>query len=297
MIDLHAHILSGMDDGAKTIEESIRMCLISYRDGVRTIVATPHTLNGLYINDRATILTKVQELNEAISSQLPSALSLGPSAISSDLQSAIPGLCSAEQTSLGRNPQSAIGLNSELRTPNSELPLRILPGADVRFCEDILHQLDAGKVTTIGDGRHFLSIEFPFQGIPYRAEEVLFQLMTRGIVPIISHPERNLEIVERPKRYYEMIRMGCLGQVTAMSLTGKFGHGIRKIAERFIKKRLVHIIASDAHSINGRPPILSEALRAAEKIVGKEEAWKMVSDHPRAILEGRRPKVPEPIPL
>ena len=261
MIDLHAHILSGLDDGPRTLEESIRMCWISYRDGVRTIVATPHTLNGLYINDRETILLKVQELNGAI-----------------------------------RELGVAKPLDSEIHNPQSEMPFRILPGADVRFCEDILHQLDAGKLTTIGDGRHFLSIEFPYQGIPYRAEEVLFQLMTRGIVPIISHPERNLEIVERPKRYYEMIRMGCLGQVTAMSLTGRFGHGIRRVVERFIKKRLVHIIASDAHSINGRPPVLSEALRAAEKILGREEAWKMVSDYPRAVLEGRRPDVPEPIP-
>jgi protein-tyrosine phosphatase len=261
MIDLHAHILSGLDDGPRTLEESIRMCWISYRDGVRTIVATTHTLNGLYINDRETILLKVQELNGAI-----------------------------------RKLGVAKPLDSEIRNPQSEMPFRILPGADVRFCEDILHQLDAGKLTTIGDGRHFLSIEFPYQGIPYRAEEVLFQLMTRGIVPIISHPERNLEIVERPKRYYEMIRMGCLGQVTAMSLTGRFGHGIRRVVGRFIKKQLVHIIASDAHSINGRPPVLSEALRAAEKIVAKDEARRMVRDYPQAILEGRRPDVPEPIP-
>jgi protein-tyrosine phosphatase len=66
MIDLHLHLLSGLDDGAKTLEESIQMCWISYRDGVRTIVATPHTLNGLYVNDRETILAKVKELNEAL---------------------------------------------------------------------------------------------------------------------------------------------------------------------------------------------------------------------------------------
>ena len=90
--------------------------------------------------------------------------------------------------------------------------------------------------------------------------------------------------------------MGCLGQVTAMSLTGRFGHGVRRVVEKLIKKRLVHFIASDAHSINGRPPILSEALREAERMVGKEEARKMVSDYPRAILDGRRPDVPDPIP-
>src|SRR4030042_3629339 len=66
MIYLHAHILSGLDDGAKTIEESIRMCWRSYDDGTRTIVAAPHILPGIYPNDPSTILAKVRELNDAI---------------------------------------------------------------------------------------------------------------------------------------------------------------------------------------------------------------------------------------
>jgi protein-tyrosine phosphatase len=66
MIDLHTRLLPGLDDRAKNLEESIQMCWISYKDGVRTIVATPHTLNRLYLNDRVTILRKVQELNETL---------------------------------------------------------------------------------------------------------------------------------------------------------------------------------------------------------------------------------------
>jgi protein-tyrosine phosphatase len=275
MIDLHAHILPGLDDGAKTLEESIQMCWISYRDGVGTMVATPHTLNGLYQNDRSTILTKVAELNEVIRK-----LGIGSS-----------------EFGVSYLPFEIGASGSKLKTPHSELPLKILPGADVRFSEEILLQLDQGKVTTIGDGGRFLFVEFTSQGIPYRAEEVLFQLMARGIIPVISHPERNLEMVQRPRRYYEMIRMGCLGQVTAMSLTGGFGPGVRRFGEMLIRKRLIHFISSDAHSVNGRPPILSEALRAAEKIVGREEAQKMVNEYPQSILEGRRPDVPEPIPV
>jgi protein-tyrosine phosphatase len=89
--------------------------------------------------------------------------------------------------------------------------------------------------------------------------------------------------------------MGCLGQVTAMSLTGGFGSGVKRIAEKLVKNRLVHIIASDTHSITGRPPILSLAAREAEKMVGREEAQRMVTEYPQAILEGRRPDVPDPL--
>jgi protein-tyrosine phosphatase len=119
--------------------------------------------------------------------------------------------------------------------------------------------------------------------------------MARGIIPIITHPERNLEIGQRPKRYGEMIRMGCLGQVTGMSLTGGFGSGVKQTAEKLLKNRLVHIIASDTHSLARRPPVLSLAVREAEKIVGKEEAQRMVTDYPQTVLEGKKPHVPEPL--
>jgi protein-tyrosine phosphatase len=292
MIDLHLHLLPGLDDGAKTLEESIQMCWISYRDGVRTIVATPHTLNGLYVNDREAILAKVKELNEAL-------IQCGMRNAECGIKEPNAALHTPQSemffNSAIRNPQSAIILNSEIRIPSSEF--RILPGADVHLCEKTLPHLDQGKVMTISDGKKYLFLEFPSQGIPYQAEKIIFQIMTRGMIPIITHPERNLEIGQRPQRYYEMIRMGCLGQVTAMSLTGEFGLRVRQIAERLLKNRLIHFIASDAHSTDGRPPILSEGVRAAEKIVGKEEAQKMVTQYPQAILEGHKPKVPEPIPI
>jgi len=252
MIDLHAHILPHLDDGAESLEESIEMCWLSYKDGVRTVVATPHILEGVYPNHRPAILAKVQELNEAIKK-----------------------------------------FNASAHPPIDAF--RILPGADVHFSSEMPRLCENGGIVTVNDKGRYLMVEFDFQGIPYHSEEVLFRLMAKGIIPIITHPERNLEIGQKPQRYGEMIRRGCLGQVTAMSLTGGFGPGVRRTAERLLKNRLVHVIASDTHSIDARPPILSTAVRAAEKIVGNEEAQKMVTEYPQAIIEGRKPNVPEPL--
>ncbi len=264
MIDLHNHILSGLDDGPETFEETIEMCRISYRDGIRTIVATPHTLNSVYETSRSTILAKVQELNAAIKEKL---LETRPGSPGSELL-----------------PDSASPMN-----------LKIIPGADVHFSEELLSQGNQDKITTIADGGKFLLIEFPFGGVPHRAEAILFDLLVRGITPIISHPERNLEIARRPQRYRDMVQMGCLGQVTGASLLGGFGREARQATENLLRKNLVHFIASDAHSANGRPPVLSEAVQVAAKIVGKEQARKMVTEYPQAILEGRRPTLPEPL--
>ena len=278
MIDLHNHILPGLDDGSRTFEESIEMCRIGYRDGIRTIVATPHTLNSVYETSRSTILAKVQELNAAIQETLFSVPSPSPE----------PPAGSEARRPDNPGPEFL---------PDSANPmgLKILPGADVHFSEEVLSQRFQDKITTIGDGGKFLLIEFPPWGVPHRAEAVLFDLLVRRITPIISHPERNLEIARRPQRYMHMVQMGCLGQITAASLMGGFGGEARQAAENLLRKNLVHFIATDAHSANGRPPILSDAVRAAAKIVGKEQARKMVTEYPQAILEGSRPSLPEPL--
>ena len=118
MIDLHSHILPNLDDGPRTMEDSIQMCRISYHDGIRTIVATPHILPGIYKNDRSTILTKLHELNDAL---VQSAICHPQSAVSSRSNSAISTLRSRATAEDGRIPKSEIDVNSELRTPNSKL--------------------------------------------------------------------------------------------------------------------------------------------------------------------------------
>lgn len=66
MIDIHCHILPGIDDGAKTIDESLAMARAAVDEGVRTIVATPHHQNGKYINDKEDIEQLVIELQNNI---------------------------------------------------------------------------------------------------------------------------------------------------------------------------------------------------------------------------------------
>jgi len=276
MIDLHAHILPGLDDGAESLEESVEMCRISYQDGVRRIVATPHMLPGVYNNHRSAILAKTEELNKALMKF---------------------GVESSQHEVKNLDSEISSDSNSELRTHHSELPLVILPGADVHFSPNLPQLCEKGEIVTVNDEGRYLLLEFDFMTLPYQGEEVLFQLIARGITPVITHPERTLEIARAPKRYYEMIKMGCLGQVTAMSLTGGFGSEVRRVAERLLSHRLVHFIASDAHSVHRRPPLLSPAVKAAEKMVGRAEARRMVTEYPQALLEGRRPDVPEPVPI
>ncbi|MYL20112.1 tyrosine protein phosphatase [Halobacillus litoralis] len=66
MIDLHSHILPGVDDGAQTVEESIQMARAAVADGIKTIVATPHHKNGAYDNYKHNISIQTAELNRTL---------------------------------------------------------------------------------------------------------------------------------------------------------------------------------------------------------------------------------------
>ena len=118
-----------------------------------------------------------------------------------------------------------------------------------------------------------------------------------GITPIISHPKRNPIIQKDIDILYEFVNMTALIQVTAMSITGDFGGIAMQCAERLLRHRLVHVIASDAHSSNSRPPVLSQAVEAAAEIMGSyDDAERMVKEVPALILSGNMPEIPEPIP-
>ncbi len=65
MIDLHNHLLPGIDDGARKLDETLEFLRIARRDGVRTVVATPHMKPGVYDNTRETILERVSLVREA----------------------------------------------------------------------------------------------------------------------------------------------------------------------------------------------------------------------------------------
>jgi len=69
MIDTHCHILSGIDDGAQTIDDSLKMAKLAIEEGITTIIATPHHNNGKYENPKASILEKVAELNRVLQAE------------------------------------------------------------------------------------------------------------------------------------------------------------------------------------------------------------------------------------
>lgn len=120
MIDIHAHILPGLDDGPKDISESIEMCMLSKADGVTTIVATPHMNDGMYNVTREQALDAVSKVQVALDNAGTSMriLAGGDIHISSDL---LEKLKEKEIITLGDD-----GKYIMLELPSDVIPHRLL---------------------------------------------------------------------------------------------------------------------------------------------------------------------------
>ena len=138
----------------------------------------------------------------------------------------------------------------------------------------------------IGDTQYLL-IEFDHKGIPTDAEERLLALLSRGMVPIITHPERNGFLMKKPDVVLKFIAMGCLVQVTANSFTGFWGSKPMKAAEYLLKHDAIHAVATDAHNLETRPPVLSEARARVVELAGEDTAETLFTRNPSAIVTGQ----------
>ena len=245
MIDIHCHILPGIDDGPATLEESVAMCRIAAADGITALVATPHFRPGTYDISGSRVVEKVEQLQRAVE--------------------------------------------------GAGITIRILPGADVTVTPELPGHLSSIESLTINrTGRYFLA-ELPHDTVPRRWDDFLLSIKNSGIVPILTHPERNPWFLAHADALYGYVRAGGMVQITAMSLTDHRYEAVRRYSLFLLKNNLAHIIASDAHSPVERRPILSEALAAAQQAVGEHRARQFVLDNPQAVIEGRPLRVPEPL--
>jgi len=80
-----------------------------------------------------------------------------------------------------------------------------------------------------------------------------------------------------------------------MSITGKFGEDIQRFSIFLLEHNLAHVIATDTHSTFYRPPLLKEAVKIAEDIIGKQRANDLVTTMPAAIIDGREVSLPPPV--
>lgn len=244
MIDLHIHLLPGIDDGPADVAGSVELARACVADGVRAVAATPH-----------------------VSENYP--------------------------TTPERMRQGVLETRAALE--EAGIDLKVYGGAEVAI--DQVGQLSDEdlKALTLGPTEGFMLLETPYAAWPMDLENQLGRLATLGIRGILAHPERSRG-VQAPGGIEKLefaVSRGLYTQVTAGSLSGRFGGSAKAAATELLHRELVTVIASDSHNIDRRPPRMGEAAAEAGSV---ELAKWLTTDAPLAIVRGERlpPRPPAP---
>ena len=178
-------------------------------------------------------------------------------------------------------------LESHLRIEEIEIKLHL--GSEVFYIPNLLDFVK-DPLATFGHGKYML-IEFHPGNIPKSNFQQLFDLKMAGVCPIIAHPERYIQVQENLNIILDWLNLGCLIQIDAGSILGKFGKRAFKCSRIMIDRSWCHIIGSDSHNNTSRTFCLKKAIDLIKPKLGNENIRKMVYEHPKAVLLG------EPIPI
>lgn len=175
------------------------------------------------------------------------------------------------------------------RTERNTPRIRIFVGMTYRLDTSLPELIDSENIVTLNRTR-FILVEPPFTRSPPYIEDVIGRLLTQRLVPVLAHPERNVEFQRHPNRLQRLVDEGVVVQMAAGSLTGQYGPATKRAADQFIRRGIAHAVASEMHTAaQSRPPMLSDAYLVAEELVGERTAVDLFETNPDMILEGRTP--------
>ncbi|MEK2589125.1 CpsB/CapC family capsule biosynthesis tyrosine phosphatase [Lentilactobacillus buchneri] len=235
MIDLHCHLLPGVDDGSKSMDISLKLANDAVRDGIDYALLTPHHMNGVYLNHKKAVIQQTQEF----------------------------------QVELDRH----------------KISLKVFPGQEVRINGDLLTALDQDDILFADESGRYLMLEFPDDDVPSYTSNMIYELMQRGIIPVIVHPERNTKIMKQPDILYDLLSRGCLSQITAGSYVGTFGHKVQKFSKQLIQTGQAYVFASDAHDLPNRKYEMTNAFAKLNREFGNDYVSRF-SENTKRIING-----------
>jgi protein-tyrosine phosphatase len=232
-VDLHCHLLPGVDDGARTPEDALEMARALVDVGVSTVAVSPHARAGC---------APVEVCRERL-----------------------------------------VALRAALA--DASVPLALALGAENALVEDgFLESLGTPAARLVHQGPYVL-VELPYAAPVPALPTLVFQMMRKGVIPLLAHPERCLEL-QRPGRAAEVVAMGARLQLDVGALSGRYGPVARRAARTLLDDGLYAVMATDLHAPAEARRWMDRALSDLRACAGEAALQRLFRDAPSRVLGG-----------
>jgi protein-tyrosine phosphatase len=197
-VDIHSHLIPGVDDGVQSFEESIALIRRFVALGYKKIVTTPHIMHDFYNNSESHLMQIHSDLIE------------------------------------------------QLR--KKDIDITIALGAEYYLDEYLLERIEDPKEKFLTFGNNYLLFETSFMNEPFYLKEFIFKAKSRGINPVLAHPERYQYLLSNDALIDDLINRELLLQLNINSLTGYYSKQVKTLAEKLIDSKKISFIGSDCHN-------------------------------------------------
>lgn len=182
------------------------------------------------------------------------------------------------------------------RLHQHEIDLDVYPAGEVMACPDLLSRWRTGDVLSLADQKRHLLVEMPHR-LFVDLRSIVREFSAQGVSIVLAHPERTEELLFDQGRIEGLIEGGCLVQVNASSITDPPNSRFERALREWFRRGVVHVLGSDGHSPDRRPPRLAAAVARVRQWVGATAADRISNTLGRMILRGVSVRVAPPLPL
>ncbi len=198
-VDMHSHLIPGIDDGSNSMDESIVMLAKFESLGYRKVITTPHIMSDYFKNTPEIILKGLDQVRETASKM--------------------------------------------------NLSIEIEAAAEYYYDDSLMNRLKSKEELLTFGNKHIL-FEFSFHSEPGQIEELFFEMLTQGYLPVLAHAERYAFLFERLDKISDWREKGINIQMNLNSLSGHYGPIVQKQAENMVDRKLVDFAGTDCHRID-----------------------------------------------
>jgi protein-tyrosine phosphatase len=179
---------------------------------------------------------------------------------------------------------------------DNNISLSVVPCAEIMVCPDLEAGWEKGDFLSVADRRQYLLVEMP-HGLFIDLRPMATHLRPAGLRLIVAHAERYRELLHIRGLVEEWIEAGCLIQASSAGVTDLANRADRQAVKKWLKRGIVHLLGSDGHGVERRPPRMAAAYQQMVDWLGSPAADRICSTNGMAVLQGLPLRLPPPQPV